>query len=275
MRTTRERTLAPAIGALSLAAIFFVVALARAIAVEPPPEVEPAVPGPVLEPDGDEPAPTPPDAARPLTLDAVRLAADVDPFQPDRQRAPRYVLPSERVEEVEGPPPPPPAPPFRLVGTAVVEGGGLAVVALEEDEPPRLLQIGDFMEGYRLTSVQPFAATMEGMGRSLDLHVTPPSPNPRVAESRPQRGQRGRGDANAQIRTQLMRQFDQLRQRGASQQVLQQFLERMRDAGVEELRTEDGRITIDDQGRITVRRNDSSNNNNRDTLETPRLRLRN
>jgi len=269
VRKVRARALAPAVVALSAAAIFFVVALARAIALEPPPTVEPVVPEPVIEPDGDTPAP-PLDASRPITLDAVRMAADVDPFQPDRQRAPRYVLPSERQEAVEGPPPPPPAPPFRLVGTAVVGDGGLAVVGLEEGEPPRLLQIGDFMEGYRLTKVQPFGATMEGMGRSLDLHVTPPSPNPQVAESRSSRGQRGRNaNVNAQVRNQLMRQFDMLRQRGASQEVLQQFLERMRDAGVDEIRTDDGRITIDDQGRITVRRD----NGNRDTLDAPPPRL--
>jgi hypothetical protein len=51
--------------------------------------------------------------------------------------------------------------------------------------------------------------------------------------------------------------------------VLQQFLERMRDAGVDEIRTDDGRITIDDQGRITVRRD----NGNRDTLDAPPPRL--
>jgi hypothetical protein len=271
VKTVRERTLAPAIGALALAAIFFVTALARAVAVEPAPTVEPIVPDPVIQPDGDDAPAVPPDASRPVTLDAVRMAADVDPFQPDRQRAERYVLPSERQVDVEGPPPLPPAPPFQLVGTAVVGESGLAVVSLE-DEVPRLLQVGDLMEGYRLTKVQPFGATMEGMGRSLDLHVTPPSPNPRVAESRGGRGtQRGRGNSGDQVRTQLMRQFEMLRQRGASQQVLQQFLERMRDAGVEELRSDDGRITIDDEGRIVVRRN----NENRETPEPPRPRPRN
>lgn len=276
MNGTRVRALAPSIAALAMAAILFVAALARAIAVEPPPNVDPMVPDPVVEPDGDAAVP-PPDPSRPITLDAVRMAADADPFQPDRQRAPRYILPSERQTDVEGPPPPPPAPPFRLVGTAVVGQGGLAVLTLDDDEqPPRLLEVGDFMEGYRLTRVQPFGATMEGMGRSLDLHVTPPSPNPQVASEsrsgRTSRGQRGREmDVNERVRAQLMRQFDLLRERGASQQVLQQFLERMRDAGIEELSTDDGRISIDNQGRIVVRRN----NDNRNDNEPPALRLRN
>jgi hypothetical protein len=269
MKTTGARASTTAIVALAAAAIFFAAALARAVAVDPSPAGDVTGPDPVLEPTNDPPVP-PIDASSPLTIDAVRLAADTDPFQPDRQRAERYILPGERRLAVEEPEAPPPAPPFRLVGTAVVGEGGLAVVTLDTNDPPRLLQIGDFLEGYRLTRVQPFGATMEGQGRSLDLHVTAPSPNPRVAEGRGGRNaQRGRNaGVNAQVRAQLLRQFEMLRERGASSEVFEQFLERMRDAGVNEIRTDDGRITIDDNGRITVRREAS-----RDTLDTPGPRV--
>ncbi|MGH7503325.1 MAG: hypothetical protein ACREL7_16485 [Longimicrobiales bacterium] len=263
MRTPLRSSAVPIAGLVAVA-ILFAGSLARAIAIDAGP-VAPSGPPSFVEPTADPPVPAP-DVARPLPLEAVRLAADADPFQPDRRRAPRYVLPSERQsgEPDEGPPP---APAFRLMGTAVVGNGGLAVVALEEDDPPRLLQIGDLMEGYRLTRVQPFGATMEGQGRSLDLHVMPPSPNPPVAvESGRARGmQRGRNAAvSERVRAQLLRQFELLRERGASQDVLEEFLERMRDAGVDEIRTDDGRITIDNNGRITVRRGV-----NRDTLDAP------
>jgi hypothetical protein len=209
-------------------------------------------------------------------MDALRLAADVDPFMPDRERGERYVLPGERIEAPRIEPPPPP-PPLRLIGTAVVADGGIAIVQLEDDSH-RLLEIGDLVEGYRLATVHPFSATLQGEGRSVDLHVQPPSPNPAADQRRSARGARGnaRGRQNAeqnQVREQLLRAYETLRTRGAPPEVLEQLMERMRDAGIEEIRTENGRVII--RGGRGIEREvplpffNFNSRVNRDTLDGP------
>jgi hypothetical protein len=247
MSPARERGLivggAAFAGALLLLGATFVRALTARLP-EPPaplsaaaaPEVSPvATPveeamNPPAVPQG-EVSPSTASTDKPLSMDALALAADNDPFQQDRRRpAERYVLPADRVTE-EPPPEPPPPPPFRIIGTALNAEGGLAVVQVEE-MTPRVIALGEGMLGYTLESVDGESATLVGDGRTLTLPVTAaPPPEPR--RTRP--GARGRG-AQPDARETRERQVDVL------EAIRRQMLER--GGATQDIQIENGRVII-------------------------------
>jgi hypothetical protein len=162
-----------------------------------------------------------------LGIDALRLAAENDPFRPDRRRPPeRYRMPGEEVDDVP-PPEPPPLPPFRVVGTAVTANGGFALVQLAETTP-RVVNVGERLIGYTLDSVNGEFATWTGEGRTLTFPVTK-MVVAEEAQQRRGRGGRGRGergdDADDRQRAILERLREQLMRSGGAGENVRYFLE--------------------------------------------------
>jgi hypothetical protein len=156
-----------------------------------------------------------------LSGEALLLAVEHDPFRPDRQRAPeRYRMPGEEPPVDLEPPPPPPPPPFRLIGTAVSPSGSVAVIELENSS--RMLEIGEEMLGYRLTSVEPERATMENGEQRVDLPLT--SSLAAVASARDQR----RSNRMQPNSPDYMRPTPD---RGAAAERARELIERIRQSG--------------------------------------------
>lgn len=100
-------------------------------------------------------------------LRRLSRATSRNPFRPDRSRAPgRYgVAAPSRGPEYDAPAPHPPMPaqpPLRLLGVAALGGGaGIATLGLH-GHPPRLVRVGEQIEGHRLLSVAPGEARLQG-----------------------------------------------------------------------------------------------------------------
>lgn len=173
-----------AILAFTAAVILFGRALAGALVIEP---VPPAAGDPADGAAADET-----DAARrPLSSEALALAVDADPFQPDRRRHPdRYRLPGDVEPPAPAlPPPPPPPPPFRLIGTGIAADGGVAVIEIENTA--RVLSVGETYLGYTLTAVEPDNALMTGAEQAVRLPLVASA----GGEQAGGRGNTGRGGA--------------------------------------------------------------------------------
>jgi hypothetical protein len=173
--------------AVGAATVLLGVALTRAL-VSSPVEDAPVVPAAgeplAAEPTRPEVVPTPL-----VTAEHVQLAAEMAPFEPDRQGdGQRYRLPGERIEVVRERPPerePEPAPDFEVLGTAASATGGVVVIRVE-DGTPQLLTLGDQLEGYRVSSIESGRVAMTNEDRTLSLLV--PSPSPTASQSRDRRG---------------------------------------------------------------------------------------
>jgi hypothetical protein len=257
-----ENSLVLGIALAAAAAVFLGSALVRAVTVAPPPaplpddgaaldaavatlptpagDAGPAARVPVDEADAASAPPItqPPELA--LSMDALRLAVDADPFQPERKRHPdRYLLPGERVTD-EPPPEPPPVPPFRIVGTAVSPAGNLALIQVE-DLPPRVLAVGESLLGYVLERVDGEFATMTGPQRSVTLPVTKMV----LANAEEGRGRAGRGrGAQTQRGNAQGRQLDEARAR--QQEIMELLREQIRQRGGD---VGEMRIQFDGRGR--------------------------
>ncbi|HEX5726141.1 MAG TPA: hypothetical protein VFX98_11785, partial [Longimicrobiaceae bacterium] len=111
---------------------------------------------------------------------AVLAAVARDPFRADRKRPPgRYRMPGEAVTLPETPAPvameaPAPVYLFRLLGTVVMPGGGLAALAGQAGEG-RVVRVGQEFEGFRLTRVGPATATLVGPDTTLVLQMDNPT----------------------------------------------------------------------------------------------------
>ncbi|MEX1183301.1 MAG: hypothetical protein WEF86_08685 [Gemmatimonadota bacterium] len=234
MNDTPGRGMIAAATAFAVAMFMFGSALVRAISIEDTPP---------LQPDGTRRAADDAQQARSdaVTLEALMLAVDADPFSPERQRPPeRYRLPGDVEPGEEAPPAPPPVPPFQLRGTLVdaAAGGSIALIQLGE-ETPRLLQVGASLGGFRLTQVMPQSAIMSDGSRELMLRVPGPLQTVPIAAA-PERGRRNTrdtdDDSNARERAltqqmqlveqrrellQMVQAHEQARQRGASPEVLE------------------------------------------------------
>lgn len=113
----------------------------------------------------------------------VLRAVDRDPFRAERRRPPgRYQLPgmepqlpaTQVSEEAEPPPPSEPLPPMRVLAIAVLGGGqGLAAVEVEGN-PPRVLRIGDEIQGFRLISIAPGEVHIQGPDTAFVLQLPTP-----------------------------------------------------------------------------------------------------
>ena len=271
---TRERNLRLATIALVGAGLLFTYAFVRALVVEDPPALpdaataspsvnKPAAPAPSVEAPVKSSAPSKKWTG--LTSNALQLAVETDPFQPDRVRAPeRYRLPGEEVIVEEPPPPipPPPPPQFRVLGTIVgAEGTGVAVI--QTPTGSRVLGVGESLNGFTLASVTPRAATVEGNGgRRYSLNVEEGSPTRARggragrAGAAPPPGQGGRGGAaaNAEQAAQIraaMQRLQQMGVGGAQLEQMERMLEQLnRDARTMEFRVAPGeRIEITPPGR--------------------------
>ena len=123
------------------------------------------------------------------TLRAVLAGTEQNPFRPDRQRpAIRYRLPSERVARVTSAP----ArlvrtPSVRLVGIAHVPGGsGLAALAVS-GQAPRLVRVGQVIEGFIVRAVDRSEVTLVGADTTFTLKL--PDPGAPASGSNGQRRQ--------------------------------------------------------------------------------------
>ena len=104
---------------------------------------------------------------------SLELAAELAPFAPDRTRpAGRYQLPDERrpPTAVEPPSPPPPAPGFRVLGTVVAFDGGVAVIQVD-DQPPRVLSLGEENSGYSVSAIQRRNIVLSGPAGDVSFAV--------------------------------------------------------------------------------------------------------
>jgi hypothetical protein len=213
MNGSTSRALVAAAVAFTIALFVFGSAVVRAFVID-----DVVVPGSGVDgADADSADAT--GADRPLSLDALMLAIENDPFHPERTRPPvRYRLPGD-VDPPPPPelPPPPPLPDFRVTGTAVTPEGGFAVMQLG-DAPPRVLAIGEYLAGYQLARVTAETATMQNEQREITLIVPGPATRP-VAVAPPQR-------PTPQTRQQMSRE-----QAIQQAQLVQQILQRARADG--------------------------------------------
>jgi hypothetical protein len=221
--------------ACAAATFFFATALVRALSYEPVPTAQlPAVPVTSASELGTPEAAAKP-AEKPLTNDALALAADHDPFQQTRERPSEpYRMPDEFVEPAAPPPEPPAPPPFRVLGTAVQGNSGIVLMQVGE-ATPRVMTQGESLNGYTLERVENNSATMVGQGRSLRLAVSPPSPQSTRGNARRggggARGGGARGNSEAAARV-----FEELEARGL--RVSPEMVDRlMRGGGAGEVRT--------------------------------------
>jgi hypothetical protein len=173
MSIRASRSFVVSAAALIAGALLCLVALARAITVEPvvPVDTEPAgfAAGPEIT--VAPPARVPSEGV--LPIESLALAVDNDPFMPDRRRATPYRLPGETVESrpvVERRPEAEP-PPFRVIGTASTGDTGIALVELLESGAPEVVRIGGSLLGYRLQSVSTESATLVRAEQTLTLAV--------------------------------------------------------------------------------------------------------
>jgi hypothetical protein len=254
MTAAPSRTLLAAAAACALALLVFGAALTRALGLAPGRADTFEQPAVAAAAHIEQPAP--------LSADALLLAVDNDPFQPDRQRPPgRYRLPGD----VDPPPPPPPpaAPPppaFRLVGTAVAADGGLALIQLA-DEPARLLASGEWLAGYRLGEITPQSAVMANDERALTLRLADAQQRgaPQAAAQQQRGGMmRGQGQGGGPgggpgaraggVEAPLIEALIQrARQNGANDamiQALQRMIEQRGIGAVGDISIQDGRMII-------------------------------
>ena len=103
--------------------------------------------------------------------DEILDAVNQDPFQPSRTPSPeRYLFPSERSGSVAATRADPRrrGPELRLVGAAVGQDMGVAMIQVGDAAPLALLT-GEFVEGYRLATVEVESAILEGELETLTL----------------------------------------------------------------------------------------------------------
>jgi len=123
-----------------------------------------------------KPVPMPRIAQRGGGSDAAVLAAvSRDPFRADRRRSPPRLTVGTPIQAPEAayvpPAGPSPAASFRLLGTVMIPGGGLAVVS-GVDGQGRVLRVGQSLAGYRLVRVGPGTATLTGADTTVVLRTT-------------------------------------------------------------------------------------------------------
>lgn len=166
MRRWRRTGAAPAAtGALLLASTALAGwSLWGAVTLDPVAPARQASPPWMVQPTEPQPVPAGPD---------IVAAVNADPFSPERRRpAERFRLPGERRPE-----PPPvvrraPGPSFRIVGTVVLPGGGLAMLQAR-GAAPRTLRVGESFGGFRLARVeQGRAVFVSGEGSTHVVRVS-------------------------------------------------------------------------------------------------------
>ncbi|HWV58918.1 MAG TPA: hypothetical protein VNZ57_15800 [Longimicrobiales bacterium] len=137
----------------------------------------------------DSSAPVTSDPMLASTLAAIELAADQDPFQPDRQRAPAYGVTVEapRVEREE----PPTPPQFNVIGVVSSPVAGFAMIQVDAGAP-QLVAVGESIEGYELLEVTDEQAVLRGAAGRLAYAVGDPA----VPQQRNNRNNRNNNNNN-------------------------------------------------------------------------------
>ncbi len=229
MKKSIPGSVALSVAVLAVATLVFGRALARALTLDGPPAVAAengdAQSAPKPSPSAEKPAPPPArtnarvPSERALPTNALRLAVDNDPFQPDRRRAEPYRLPSEMPREQPKQPELPPPPPFRVLGIVEMgEGNGNALIQVN-NATPQVLAVGESMLGYILDHVEGTTATMVRDGQSVSLTVAD-------ASERPSRGRNGRG-RNAGPQDAQQQMMDRLKETGLPDQVIENMMQRL------------------------------------------------
>lgn len=232
--TRHQRGLIAAVSVLGVAAVLFGTALARALTVEPIDYPEPPSESPADEPadamTGEQPR-VPSEAT--LSPRDIALAVDNDPFLPDRTRPEPYRLPGEFAFETEEAPAAPPVPHFQVTGTVVADGGGLAVLQVD-DSPPQVLSVGESLLGWKLDAVGANTATMvNSTGRILYLSLA--SGPPQRAQADEQSTNRAFQFINPQVLRSLEQRFgegfsalwERAQRSGADQRAAQAILQQL------------------------------------------------
>lgn len=178
------------------------------------------------------------------TDELLALAVANDPFRPERRPGPAYVMPWERRtpaprrEEEDEDDDEPEWPAFRIVGFALTQNGGAALVQ-HDDDTPILLAMGERIRGYELVAVDTLgggAATLVGPAGQLRFPVGPP----RVDDDDRRRRRRGDDDDDDDRRRAQIERQEQLQR---VQQLLRRQMQqrggnaviRIRGGGGEEL----------------------------------------
>lgn len=161
------------------------------------------------------------------TDELLDLAVANDPFRPDRRPGPAYVMPWERRtpaprrEEEDDDDDEPEWPELRVVGFALTQNGGAALVQHDEDMPI-LLAMGDRIRGYELVEVD----TLSGGGATLvgpAGQIRFPVREPRIDDDDDRRRRRRRGDDDDNDRRRAQQQVQEQMQR--VQEVLRRQLQ--------------------------------------------------
>jgi hypothetical protein len=217
MRVVASRTFLLSLAGMTGGALLCIVAIARALTVEPvaaaSTELMGIASGAELPIDDLASATVPSESV--LELESLALAVDHDPFMPDRRRAQPYRLPGEympqpvamRMEEPE-------PPPFRVIGTAMVGESGIALVETLEAGAPEIMRVGGSLLGYRLQSVDAETATLVRQSQTLTLAVQS------GADGRGVGGRNPETEAD-QVRDVMLRE---LRERGVAPELIEQML---------------------------------------------------
>ncbi|MET0398233.1 MAG: hypothetical protein ABW277_15635 [Longimicrobiaceae bacterium] len=184
--------------AANAAALVLLLSCAAIVGAVAQREVSAGPPGPA---PAAAPARSPAAAAAAPRAAGARDAAALDrlvletvarnPFRAERSRgAGRFRLPGSEAPAgppgaatapaaVQLPPPPPPrlpTPQFRLVGTAVLGGGGGLAAIEVPGAPPRVVNVGESISGFRLESVTPVEARLRGADTTLVIRSSSPTP---------------------------------------------------------------------------------------------------
>lgn len=111
-------------------------------------------------------------SAIPLTV--VASGVSKDPFRPDRKRPPnRYRLPGDRSAGLQARASVPPSlARMRLLGTAVMPGRPDLAAFQVPGRQPRMLRVGQLLEGFELASVERGTATLVGPDTTLVLRLS-------------------------------------------------------------------------------------------------------
>jgi hypothetical protein len=217
MRVVASRTFLLSLAGMTGGALLCIVAIARALTVEPvaaaSTELMGIASGAELPIDDLASATVPSESV--LEMESLALAVDHDPFMPDRRRAQPYRLPGEympqpvamRMEEPE-------PPPFRVIGTAMVGESGIALVETLEAGAPEIMRVGGSLLGYRLQSVDAETATLVRQSQTLTLAVQSGTDG------------RGVGGRNPETEADLVRDvmLRELRERGVAPELIEQML---------------------------------------------------
>lgn len=101
----------------------------------------------------------------------ILVALTKDPFRPDRQRpSERYRMPGERDPSAAAPSA---LGSLRLLGTAALPRGAGVAAFQAPGQPPRVVRVGQSVQGFKLKKVDRGIAVLQGPDSSIVLRLEP------------------------------------------------------------------------------------------------------